>query len=231
MRHYWSIIKTASLDSRLKAERIIKENLPAAISIKPDEVVIETYNETDIVVSVFANANSLGYKKPYFIDDTSALLVAGLPTLERFGVSPKADIPSSLSEILTNNDHQEVFHKTGGQWSIGHLRPQGITVFADFSGYSSCFYLASDEFVVVGNHSKLVSLFNGLSGDANLNWKSLSWIASTTMILGNETAYVGVHKIPPGSIFTMNANSLDFNIRSFSTNFFTPVYLPSDADK
>ena len=229
MKHYWLIIKVSCSSKRAEVEQILRSKLPTALSIHPDEVAVDIFDNKTIMVSCSANVKTFGYSHPYSFTEESALLVEGLPTLEKFGVSPAADIPSELNQLLKRYEPQELYQKLGGVWSLGHVNKEVITVFADFCGYSSCYYYSDENSVVVGNSAKLLSLFTATENP--INWRTLSWIASTTMIWSHETAFKGVFKIPPGDCLSISDDSLKPQIRSFPTNYFNPLYLPTESDK
>lgn len=232
MKHYWIIVKARSATIKKNAEKMLGDLLPSNLSIFPDEVAALEIDENTFVVSCSANCQTFGYQRPYSFRQGEATLVEGLPSLERFNVEPSSDIPESVSDILSKNSIQDVYQKLGGAWSIGKIdNNKTIHVFSNFCGYTACYYYANEDIVVVGNNARLVSLLR-TGGDTDaVNWKSLSWLVSTTMMWGHETAFSGVKKIPPGDYFTLEKDSIYPKIRSFSTNYFSPLYLPTENDK
>lgn len=232
MKHYWIIVKARSSEIKKDAENRLGDLLASNLSIFPDEVAACEIDENTFVVSCSANCQTFGYQRPYSFTKGEATLVEGLPSLERFNVKPSSDIPESVSDILSKHSIQDVYQKLGGAWSIGKVdNNRTIHVFSNFCGYTACYYYANNDIVVVGNNARLISLLR-TGGDKNaVNWKSLSWIASTTMMWGHETAFSGVRKIPPGDYFALEKDSMSPKIRSFSTNYFSPLYLPTENDR
>lgn len=232
MKHYWAIVKARSSTIKMDAEKRLGDQLPSNLSIFPDEVAAHEIDERTFVVSCSANCQTFGYQHPYRFTKGEATLVEGLPSLERFNVKPASDIPENVSDILKKYSIEDVYQKLGGVWSIGSVdHNSSILVFSNFCGYTSCYYYVNDDIVVVGNNAKFISLLRTGSNRDAVNWKSLSWIASTTMMWGHETAFSGVKKIPPGDYFVLEKDSMSPKIRSFATNYFSPLYLPTESDK
>ena len=111
-----------------------------------------------------------------------------------------------------------------GVWSIAHVNRKYVSVFFKFFVATlHVFYHSAKDRVVVGNSAQLVSLFRNNELQKRINWRSLSWMASTTMVWGNETVYEGVQKITPGDHLIIAQNSITPKISTFPTNYFTPL--------
>lgn len=225
MKHYWLIIKSNSVQKRKSLELILRNQLASSCLIHPDEVNVQKFDESTLIISLTANLSTFGYKSAISVRSNSTTLVEGLPTLEKFNIPPTSDSVDAVSDLFEKSPLQELYQNLGGVWSVANVNKNSIKVLSSFCGYMSCYYYADEDIVAVGNCARLVSLFNNRPNKTN--WKSLSWIASTTMMMGHETAFNDVYKIPPGDYLTIDKASLKPKIRSFTTNYFTPLYLPT----
>lgn len=215
------------MHKRKEIESILRNKLASNCLIHPDEVTVNLFDKSTLIISLTANLSTFGYKTAISVGTNSTTLVEGLPTLEKFNISPSADSVSAISELFERHSLQALYENFGGVWSAANVNKESISALSSFCGYMSCYHYSNEELVVVGNCARLVSLFNGRQN--KVNWKSLSWIASTTMMMGHETAFADVYKIPPGDYLTIEKGSLKPKIRNFTTNYFTPLYLPTSS--
>ena len=136
---------------------------------------------------------------PWSQTDDGFAVVSGKPTLEAVPPSNGESVPARLMAWMGRAGIQHVFENVGGTYSIGVLDPSGITAFADFSGYNSCFYLRTDDYIAVGNMAGLVGAFRHRFPDAHdVDVKTLCWVVATTMVLGDRTAFAGVRRLRTG---------------------------------
>lgn len=172
-----------------------------------------------LLLSFSANNQIFGYDKPYVFTENSAIMVEGLPTLEKVGISPKDDIPLRILELFKYNDPQDMYRKFGGTWSIAHVNRDRIQVFSDFSGYSSCYYHNSSDLFITGNSAQLVASFREANLEGKYNWRTMSWLASTTMIWGDQTIYDGVQKLAAGDYLELTRNANELKIPTFIPHY------------
>ena len=223
MRHQWLIVHAKNTWENF--DDIFVHTLVDRLGWKPEQVEINKIGHFSICVSFSSNASIFGYRSPTFKDDNNCCMVSGLPTLEEYNCPPNCNIPQAINELVNATEYEDLFHKLGGNWAFGRSSKNKISVLSNFSGYSSCFYGNSEEYFVTGNKASLVASFFGKG--KNYNYKALSWLFSTTMILGEETAFEHVKKIPVGSSLSYSED-LGLQISPLETNFFTPLKLNND---
>ncbi|UTW48563.1 hypothetical protein [Bacterioplanoides sp. SCSIO 12839] len=231
MKHYWLVVKVKKPEILESVKAAAKKRIPKLLSIVPEFVGVKQLLSDTLLLSFSANNQIFGYGKPYVFTEKSAVMVEGLPTLEKVGISPKDDIPLRILELFKYNDPQDMYRKFGGTWSIAHVNRDLIQVFSDFSGYSSCYYHNSSDLFITGNSAQLVASFIEANLEGKYNWRTMSWLASTTMIWGDQTIYDGVQKLAAGDYLELTRNTNELKIRNFSTNFYTPLYFSSDIQK
>src|SRR5262245_20290007 len=75
----------------------------------------------------------------------------------------------------------------------------------------------------------LLSLFVVRFGERGWDRRVLSWLSSTTMILGDETPLEGVRKVPPGC-YLRHERSTGLAIRRHVPSFDTPLAAGDSRD-
>jgi len=227
LHHYcviWSKTEqgTDELPSRL--ERLIHNRL----TFEPDEVVLHRLGARTVVLSASANQEALGVDTPCHLSEDQACIVAGLPTFERFpDHAPSSSMrPAAwLSELLDRSNPQSLYLDLGGTYSAVKATSTTVTGFAAFSGYDSLFYLDNELYAAVGNRPDLVAAMQFQGAYSQTNPEALSWLLSTTMILGYETPWKEVRRLPTGHLVRIDKGVV--SVRPFTTNSHTP---PDDGD-
>lgn len=133
MKHYWLVVKVKNPEILESIKAAAKKRIPKLLSIVPEFVGVKQLSSDTLLLSFSANNQIFGYDKPYVFTENSAVMVEGLPTLEKVGISPKDDISLRILELFKYNDPQDMYRKFGGTWSIAHFNHDRIQVFSDFS--------------------------------------------------------------------------------------------------
>ena len=199
MLTHWAIVAPRSRAADYRVPQRLRAALGRHLYYKPDNVVCHRHASGAWTVGLSANSRVWGMDVPWALGEESFLVVAGAPTLESAPATEPASIPSRLKAWLDDAGTQHVFQNAGGTYSVGVLDADGIAAFADFSGYGSCCYLATDDYVAVGNLPGLVGAFRRRFPDAHdADVETLGWLAATTMVIGDRTAFEGVRRLRTG---------------------------------
>ncbi len=136
--------------------------------------------------------------RPFAAGDDAFAVISGVPTLDAVPGS-EGTLPERMAACARQHGAQHVFANVGGTFSLGILSPEGASAFADFSGYSSCFYLDTADFFAVGNLPGLVGGFRpGFPDRHDVDISTLCWVPATTMVIGDRTPFAGVRRLRTG---------------------------------
>lgn len=197
MHHYCvAVAKTDAAKRELlpRLESFVEHRL----SFEPDEVVLHRVGARTFVFSVSAAQKALGIETPAFAATDAACLVGGLPTFECFpGYEPSTRMRPAewVSELMQEHDVSDLYTSLGGTYSVARATPEEVMAFASFSGYDSLFYLDNDLYSAVGSRAALLAAFQSTGPHSKINSLTLSWVLSTTMILGQETPWGEVRRL------------------------------------
>ena len=215
------------------ADHRVLQRLRAAIGrhlyYKPDDVLCHRHASGVWTIGVSANSRLWGMDVPWTLEEEAFTVVAGTPTLESAPVSGPTSIPSRLKAWLDDAGIQHVFENAGGTYSVGVFNARGITAFADYSGYNSCCYLSTDDYVAVGNLPGLVGAFRCRFPDVHdADIETLGWVAATTMVIGDRTAFMGVRRLRTGHRLRIPLGPKPFDVSepvvaSLSPMHFSPL--------
>ena len=224
MRHHWlAIVPKNSIAKQGLAWRIQHRVIPMLIW-KPEQVYSAELDHGIFALSFSSNCELFGYSSPVSTAPDGLTFVSGLPTLEDFGQNPDSNVPSEVRKLLDTSSPQEFYLQAGGVWSVLNVKNDQICAFSDFSGYHSLFYCDTDDYFAISNKSGLVA---ALATKGNTcpepNYAALSWVFSTTMVQGHETAFKSVHKLRPGSVTRYSAFEKHLQIKAFKRNFYSPL--------
>lgn len=199
MLTHWVIVAPRNRDADHRVPRRLRAALGRHLYYKPDDVVCHRHASGVWTIGMSVASRLWGMDVPWTLEDEDFVVVAGTPTLESAPAGGLAPIPSRLKAWLDHAGIQHVFENAGGTYSIGTLDSGGIAAFADFSGYHSCCYLSTQDYVAVGNLPGLVGAFRCRFPDVHdADIETLGWLAATTMVIGDRTAFKGVRRLRTG---------------------------------
>ena len=199
MLTHWAIVAPRNRDADHRVPQRLRAALGRHLYYKPENVLCHRHACGVWVIGLSVNSRVWGLDVPWTLEEDDFVVVAGTPTLESAPAAGPVSIPSRLKAWLRDAGIQHVFENAGGTYSIGVLDSDGITAFADFSGYNSCCYLNTDDYVAVGNLPGLVGAFRSRFPDTHdADIETLGWLAATTMVIGDRTAFKGVRRLRTG---------------------------------
>lgn len=234
MRHHWLIIVPKTKSAWRELPPLISNDVIPRLIWKPEHNIAAKVGDFAIGLSFSSNSRLFGYEQPCLHMDDRFCAVSGLPTLEDYGLPPKANVPHEISDILRAKSADDIFNHAGGTWSIGHIDSSQVTAFSDFCGYHSCFYTETKKWLAISNKAALLAPLTSekkwFKPSKAYNYEALSWLFSTTMVQGHETAFNNVHKLKPGHVLTYS-QALGLEIKAMSPNFHTPLDLKGEAER
>ncbi|MCY4565499.1 MAG: hypothetical protein OXE40_13615 [Gammaproteobacteria bacterium] len=224
MLSHWLIALPRNRRANYQVPGRVRAAIAQHLYYKPDQVLFHRHDTGAWTLSVSANTRSWGIEAPFALNDDSFVAVAGVPTLEAIS-DAEASVPEKLAACVRRQGSQYVFANVGGTFSLGMLSPQGVSAFADFSGYSSCFYLDTDDFFAVGNLPGLVgALRPGFPARHEVDTPTLCWIAATTMVMGDRTPFAGVRRLRTGHRIEVTLGREPFAVGSADIAPFSPMH-------
>jgi hypothetical protein len=198
--HHYAIIRTAFPCSRCepldRVARFIQDNLV----FRPEIARCSIIDEHTFLVSFSVNNELMGFDDVCYEQRGTAILVGGFPTFEQFPellALARVNPAAAFSDVMTRNQVDVAYAKIGGNYSVLHAGLDRIVAFSCFAGYDSQFFGYSDGIFVVGSKPSLVAHLLHSDGLVH-NKYAASWILSTTMILGEQTLFEGVRRVPNG---------------------------------
>lgn len=229
MLTHWAIVAPRNRDADHRVPQRLRAALGRHLYYKPDDVLCQRHASGAWIIGLSVNSRVWGMAVPWTLEGGNFVVVAGTPTLESAPATGSGSIPSRLKAWLDDAGVQHVFENAGGTYSIGVLDSDGITAFADFSGYNSCCYLTTDDYVAVGNLPGLVGAFRRRFPefhDADI--ETLGWVAATTMFIGDRTAFKGVRRLRTGHRLCIRLGERPLNVDEpvvapFSPRHFSPL--------
>lgn len=199
MLTHWVIVAPRNRSADHRVPQRVRAALGRHLYYKPDDVLCHRHASGPWTIGISANSRVWGMDVPWAMERETFVVVAGTPTLESAPAGPSGSIPLRLEAWLDDAGVQHVFENVGGTYSVGVLDSEGITAFADFSGYNACCYLSTDDYVAVGNLPGLVGAFRSRFPDAHdVDVETLGWVVATTMVIGDRTAFKGVRRLRTG---------------------------------
>ncbi len=230
MLHQWFIVVPKTEEARQSLTSIIASRIMPHLTIKPELVCFHQVANWAYLFSASGNNALYTYDQPYVIAETEGCVVSGLPTLENVYADDHVDLAQGIHDCIKNHDPQWLFSTIGGDWQAAYCNEEKITALHSFSGYQSFCYTNNDLFFAVGNRATLVAQFQTLGVSPTFNKGALSWIYSTTMILGQETPFDGVTKVRPGNYLEYSKTSGP-SIKTYRENFYTPLSFSNKNDE
>ena len=230
MLSHWLI----ALPRNRRADYQVPGRIRAAIAqhlyYKPEHVLFHRHGAGTWALSVSANTGTWGIETPFAMKEDSFVAIAGVPTLEAMP-HVEGSIPEKIAACVGQMGSQYVFENVGGTFSVGMLDSKGLSAFADFSGYNSCFYLSTDDYVAVGNLPGLVGAFRpGFPDRHEIDTNTLCWVAATTMVIGDQTAFSGVRRLRTGHRINVALGHQPFAVRDVRVMPFSPMHFdPPDG--
>ena len=205
MLHHWLIVvpKNAEADSEVLSR--VEAGLSLFLYYKPKRALFHRFSCGVYVLSVSANTETWNMAWPCVLTDNSFIAVAGVPTLESVENDVESgSIPERILRAIREHGPQQIYESIGGTFNIGLLERNSehytVSALCDFSGYSSCFFLDAPDFFAVGNRASFVGAFcPRFPEQIEFDTDALSWIFSTTMIMGAQTAFSKVERLRSGS--------------------------------
>lgn len=143
------------------------------------------------------NRETYGLKSWSDIDENSAVLVFGLPTFE----AQPADVQSTsraypaaaIRRTIDTSGFSSLYTGLGGVFLVVFVDRGVVKTTSTFCGYGSVLFHQSPGLLIVGNKLPLIlSMMPAARRSANL--QAAASICSTTMILGDQTAYAEIRK-------------------------------------
>lgn len=228
MRHQWLVIAPKSRESWNLLPDRVDRTLKKTLTFAPETIVINKLESFSVLCSAFTNAALYGYE-PATFGKASFCVTAGFPTLEKLSpVLSQGRTIEIIEKLVSNGEATRLFEELGGCWNVGFSSSSQISVFSSFEGYFSCYYANTPDFFIVGNKARSLATFLAAGRSPKLNYDALSWIPATTMIHGNDTAFAGIQKIPPGYICSYSSQEL--KVEPLPSKLFEPLDL-SDTEK
>lgn len=205
MHHYCVIVaKNAEAEHQLRdrLQRFVEERL----TFEPDELTLHKLEPRTYVFSAAAAQRQIGIESAVHLSERDACLVGGLPTFERFPrfrPSPAMRPAAWVNELMQTHDPSRLYVDLGGTFSAARATPGEITAFSSFCGYDSLFHLDNELYAAVGNRPSLVAALQSKGACTDFNLRALSWVLSTTMILGTETPWQEVTRLATDEVLTI----------------------------
>lgn len=212
--HHFAV--AVSLDRNKELALSVAQFIETKLIFRP-EVAICTRVAGALVASFQVNRAAYGVDSWTFFDDESAVLVFGLPTFEEYtneivelGRRRPAE---AIRKIIEKDGFESLYGRLGGVYSVIFIKNSEIRTTATFCGYGTFFYHKSSDLLVVGNK---IPLILSMVPTANIspNYGAAASICSTTMVLGNQSPYIGVDKVKAGHDFRGDIQSTDLIRRS-----------------
>lgn len=205
MHHYCVVIaKTTEAERQLlpRLERFTRDRL----TFEPDELVLHRASRRTFVFSLSAAQSQIGIDTPVHLSADESCLVGGLPTFERFAQyrpSTRMRPAAWICELLRDHAPSELYTNLGGTYSTAHIHDGQVTAFGSFSGLDSLFYIDNALYAAVGNRPGLVASFQPAGAHSAIDPWVLSWVLSTTMIIGDETPWLGVRRLRTDEVLSI----------------------------
>ena len=227
------IVAPRSRKADHQVPRRLRATLARHLYYKPDHVLCHRHASGVWTMCTAANTKAWGMDVPWTMADGSFVAVAGKPTLESMPVASHASMPRQIAAWLAQEGIQHVFEHAGGTYSIGYLESDGLAAFADFSGYNSCFYLSTSDYVAVGNLASFVGAFRRRFPDKHdVDIETLGWVAATTMVKGDRTPFADVRRLRTGHRLRLTLGTHPFEVGDPDVAPFAPMHfspLPSHS--
>ena len=198
MLSHWLIVLPRNQRADYEVPRRLRAAIAQHLYYKPEQAHLHRHDLAAWTLSLSANTKAWSMDTPFAMDNDAFAVVSGVPTLEALPGS-EGVVPERMASCAREHGAQYVFANVGGTFSLGMLNPQGASAFADFSGYSSCFYLDTADYFAVGNLPGLVGgLRPGFPDRHDVDISTLCWVAATTMVMGDRTPLAGVRRLRTG---------------------------------
>ena len=224
MLSHWLIALPRSRRADYQVPGRVRAAVAQHLYYKPDRVLFHRHSRGAWTLSVSANTRCWGIEAPFALGDDSFVAVAGVPTLEALP-DAEGSVPEKLAACIGREGSQYVFANVGGTFSLGMLGPESVSAFADFSGYSSCFYLDTEDYFAVGNLPGLVgALRPGFPSRHEIDTYTLCWIAATTMVMGERTPFAGVRRLRTGHRIDVALGRQPFAVGTADIAPFSPMH-------
>lgn len=210
MHHYCVIVaKSAEAEGQLTArlERFIEDRL----SFEPDELALHRLGRRTVAFSVSVAQGPVGIETPVHIAEEEACLVGGLPTFERFPQfepSTRMRPAAWTNDLMKEHDPSDLYVSLGGSYSAVRATSEEVIGFASFAGFDSLFYLDNDSYSVLGSRPALVAAFQSGGAYSSISLLTLSWILSSTMIIGEETPWQEVRRLRTDEVLRISDEDL-----------------------
>ena len=230
MIHNWLIVVPKNVRARHELSDIVRTQVVPKVNIRPDAVCFQEVAGWANVFSFSGNSALFGYDVPYCLDDQGAVIVSGLPTFEQYPSATDRDLTRCMRHAFFNKTPDEMFSTIGGDWQAAFCAERKVTALYSFSGYYSLCYQDSADFFAVSNRAVLAAPFGAIGTTVRYNKDVLSWVYSTTMILGQQTPYAGVHKLRPGNYLEYQREG-GLSISSYRENFYTPLEFAATTER
>lgn len=207
MLAHWLIVvpKDPVADSEVRPR--IKAAISRSLYYLPDKVLFHRQATGVWCLSVSRGTALWDMEEPYSVSEHAFLSLAGVPTLEAMAGS--GNVVQKIMQALDDFGPQWIYENVGGTFSIGSMTKDSsggvvVSAFSDFSGYHSCFYLDTERFFAIGNRASFVAAFRpGFPHRHEVHYEALSWPIGTTMVMGTETPFSGVHRLRCGYRLTI----------------------------
>jgi hypothetical protein len=204
--HNYCVIIAKSVEAEHRVGARLKRFVDDRLSFEPDELVLHRVGEGTFVFSASVAQRQLGIKSPAHVGEAEACLVGGLPTFERlpqYRPSTQMEPAAWVSELIGTQEVPSLHEVLGGSYSVVRATPAEVSAQASFCGYDSLFYVDNDRYAVVGNRAALVAAFQRSGAHSEIDAQAPSWVLSTTMILGTDTPWREVRRLPTTRTLTI----------------------------
>ena len=198
MLSHWLIVLPRNRRADYEVPRRVRAAIAQHVYYKPEQAHLHRHDVVAWTLSLSANTKAWSMAAPFAMGNDDFVAVSGVPTLDAIPGSEET-LPERMATCAREYGAQYVFANVGGTFSLGVLSPEGVSAFADFSGYSSCFYLDTADYFAVGNLPGLVGGFRpGFPDRHDVDINTLCWVPATTMVIGDRAPLAGVHRLRTG---------------------------------
>ena len=211
MLNHWLIVVPKDAGAADAISERVEAGLSQFLYYKPERVLAHRCSLGAWLVSTSSGTGAWAMDWPVAINSMAHLAVGGVPTLENIerGVG---SIPERLLFAIREYGAEWIQENVGGSFSVGWMRASAVGVVveatADFSGYSSCFFLDNQSYFAVGNRASYVAAFRPRFPESNdVDPATMSWLPGTTMIMGTRTVFPGVDRLRAGEILRVRFSS------------------------
>jgi len=226
--HHFAVALRGRAFTSPEIQHALEEFVSTRLCFKPERAVA-TNRDGVAIVSFEVNRAAFGVQARTYFSASSSTLIFGVITFENFSSRVQSIARSNparaMHEVLTTYSAEECYQNLGGSYSVVHVKLGSVVAFSSFDGYGSLYAYRSKDLLVIGSKASLVYAFVPRQ-DRSLNLLAASWLYSCSMVLGEDTVYGGVRRLPAGRLVSGTVERLQETI--LRPSFFLP---PTCADQ